>query len=282
MLKQLGIDILTDIRCANALRARSVAHLKSSSALCESFAGLDVHFSMAFLPADTQWFCNVAVSIQMTSQFSNDDDDDSSREFNEHGAKFAEELFSAQLEAATEGSTRLFWNSKLAMLSDFKAKHGHCRASKHNKTHVSIWGKELGVWVDTQRTGRKNNWLSLTPERVAKLDALGFEWAPGGGRPSGPSTMGSYGKLLRRMPQPTTEDGLIKEFMLAELRCLMTANHLAYHKKKEDGRRLKKTLAEMATDLMTLINSEKMLTVAVVEEVPLCPAPLPLLCRNDL
>ena len=61
-------------------------------------------------------------------------------------------------------------------LAAFKAEHGHCRVpSKHPAD------PELGGWVGHQRMAKKrldagepNPWI--TAERVAKLEALGFDW----------------------------------------------------------------------------------------------------------
>ena len=62
------------------------------------------------------------------------------------------------------------WDNNFATLAAYKAKHGDCRVP-------NVWppNPSLGVWVSNQRTGRKAGKLSA--DRVARLEALGFEWA---------------------------------------------------------------------------------------------------------
>ena len=63
-----------------------------------------------------------------------------------------------------------------ARLAAFKAEHGHCRVpAKH------VADPKLGRWVDTQRKFKKRLDADppnpyITSERVAQLEALGFEW----------------------------------------------------------------------------------------------------------
>ncbi|HBJ82988.1 MAG TPA: hypothetical protein DDZ88_03755 [Verrucomicrobiales bacterium] len=70
------------------------------------------------------------------------------------------------------------WEGRYAELVAFKAKHGHLGVTPSNQTSAG-----LTRWRDKQRqklrTGR------LSPERKARLDALGFEWeSPGVPRPA--------------------------------------------------------------------------------------------------
>jgi REP element-mobilizing transposase RayT len=71
------------------------------------------------------------------------------------------------------------WEKKLAELAAFKAMpgHGHCNVPNQYPAN-----KELGVWVSYQRVQKAKNVAdpsasSLTAERAAKLDALGFAWS---------------------------------------------------------------------------------------------------------
>ena len=75
------------------------------------------------------------------------------------------------------------WGAMRARLAAFKAEHGHCRVPRSHPADPKLAG-----WVHDQRQRKRrldannpNPWI--TPERVAKLDALGFEWSPpiGGG-----------------------------------------------------------------------------------------------------
>jgi hypothetical protein len=62
------------------------------------------------------------------------------------------------------------WNTMWAHLAAYKKKHGNCDVP-------SIWPENphLANWVANQRHRRKTG--ALSPERVKKLDALGFAWA---------------------------------------------------------------------------------------------------------
>jgi hypothetical protein len=63
------------------------------------------------------------------------------------------------------------WEESFQEMVTFKTDHGHCRVSGASKSH-----KALGNWVKTQRTHYSKG--KLSPERISKLEALGFEWAP--------------------------------------------------------------------------------------------------------
>jgi superfamily II DNA or RNA helicase len=61
------------------------------------------------------------------------------------------------------------WEDRIADVSAFKAKNGHCEIP------VSFSKKrQLGSFVNQMRTARKNG--TLPAERIAELDALGFVW----------------------------------------------------------------------------------------------------------
>lgn len=67
------------------------------------------------------------------------------------------------------------WNRMFEALNAFKSVHSHCCVSTTSKTH-----KDLGTWVSVQRKTYSKG--KLSSERIAKLDSLGFEWAPKGRR----------------------------------------------------------------------------------------------------
>ena len=76
------------------------------------------------------------------------------------------------------------WEAMRAKLVVFEAEHGHCRVSQRRDP-------KLGTWVSTQRKCKKKLEAGqpspgITAERVAQLEALGFEWSlpPAGGNPS--------------------------------------------------------------------------------------------------
>ena len=69
------------------------------------------------------------------------------------------------------------WDQRFQQLADFHALHGHCRVSRHTGDH-----KSLGEWIKSQRKYHRER--KLTPEQEARLNSLGFEWAP-----AAPSTM---------------------------------------------------------------------------------------------
>ncbi|WP_164874073.1 helicase associated domain-containing protein [Rhodococcus spongiicola] len=72
------------------------------------------------------------------------------------------------------------WDNAIAHLEEYIAEHGHARVPQK---WVSPDGFKLGIWVNGRRTNRRAGTPTLTPERIAQLDALGFEWeAPLGPR----------------------------------------------------------------------------------------------------
>jgi hypothetical protein len=62
------------------------------------------------------------------------------------------------------------WENMFAELKCYADKHGHCNVP-------AVWRQNpaLGSWVHTQRV--VNNAGKLSPERRARLDAVGFEWS---------------------------------------------------------------------------------------------------------
>lgn len=61
------------------------------------------------------------------------------------------------------------WDVNFGKLEKFKEEHGNCRVSQLSKTHGL-----LGRWASTQRVLFLNG--QLAPERITKLEAVGFEW----------------------------------------------------------------------------------------------------------
>ena len=61
-----------------------------------------------------------------------------------------------------------FWDQGLAHLQQYVAEHGHTRVLQR----TVVEGYRLGGWVSNQRANKDQ----LSPERLAKLDSLGFIW----------------------------------------------------------------------------------------------------------
>ena len=89
--------------------------------------------------------------------------------------------FSWELSAAAISKTNrddVGWEAQLAKLKVYKRRHGDCNVPRRQPED-----KPLGNWVDNQRRCKKKldrGELSegMTVARAAKLDALGFAWAP--------------------------------------------------------------------------------------------------------
>ena len=61
-----------------------------------------------------------------------------------------------------------YWEEGFAMLQQFNEHNGHCRTPAGYKTN----NFSLGYWVRSQRKNKD----SLTPERLERLNSLGFVW----------------------------------------------------------------------------------------------------------
>jgi superfamily II DNA or RNA helicase len=73
------------------------------------------------------------------------------------------------------GVPYLDWDQSYSKLEDFKNKYGHCRVSQSYK----IDDFPLGWWVTSQRRACHNkNRKKLSPDRIMRLESLGFEWDP--------------------------------------------------------------------------------------------------------
>jgi hypothetical protein len=78
------------------------------------------------------------------------------------------------------------WELQFAQLQAYKDKHGDCnvpRLNQSRKTGGQSMYKSLGVWVNTQRSSRQTMTeagskyrQTMTVERKAKLDSIGFDW----------------------------------------------------------------------------------------------------------
>ena len=71
------------------------------------------------------------------------------------------------------------WHYKYDLLCAFHRENGHCRVP----VHFSVGAVKLGKWVSNQKTFYKNRMAgktgagaSISKERIAKLNAIGFEW----------------------------------------------------------------------------------------------------------
>jgi Helicase associated domain len=63
------------------------------------------------------------------------------------------------------------WEESYLHLKNFMEEHGHCQVLRGHKTPD---GYPLGDWVNNTRAKRDE----MSPERKARLDALGFIWDP--------------------------------------------------------------------------------------------------------
>jgi DNA-binding TFAR19-related protein (PDSD5 family) len=61
------------------------------------------------------------------------------------------------------------WEQGFKELSIYKEEHGDCLPSAK---HITASGHKLGIWISAQRSKVDK----LTPERIQRLDALGFVW----------------------------------------------------------------------------------------------------------
>ena len=71
------------------------------------------------------------------------------------------------------------WEERFLELKAFKERHGHCNVTKRHDN------RSLAIWVQCQRRHWKlsqtNQRQQISPERVAKLEGIGFVWNPLGG-----------------------------------------------------------------------------------------------------
>lgn len=78
------------------------------------------------------------------------------------------------------------WEDRFDELKTYASIHGHCNVPKDCKDN-----RALAVWVKCQRRQYKQQQrghkCAITPERIARLDGLGFDWCP--------SNSGNHGAL---------------------------------------------------------------------------------------
>jgi predicted helicase len=79
--------------------------------------------------------------------------------------------FERALDTKLIESTTASWEFWFGLLELYKEEHGDCLISQK---HITASGHNLGRWVSKQR-GKKDK---LTPERIQRIDALGFAWEP--------------------------------------------------------------------------------------------------------
>jgi hypothetical protein len=77
--------------------------------------------------------------------------------------------FERALETKLIESTTTSWEFWFGLLETYKEKYGDCLVSD---SHTTTAGYKLGRWIASQRS-RKDR---LTPERIQRLDDLGFVW----------------------------------------------------------------------------------------------------------
>jgi superfamily II DNA or RNA helicase len=65
----------------------------------------------------------------------------------------------------------VLWEERFLELAEFKAREGHCIVSA-----VRPLNTQLNSWINTQRMSRRKG--DLLPEKIERLDQLGFEWEP--------------------------------------------------------------------------------------------------------
>lgn len=74
-----------------------------------------------------------------------------------------------------EASPKDVWETRFQQLVAFRETHGHCNAPTKWKQD-----KALGRWISTQRKQYKlyqaGKRSLLTPEKIARLESIGFEW----------------------------------------------------------------------------------------------------------
>ncbi len=90
---------------------------------------------------------------------------------------FTWRVYSAESQSnpETPGVHEEAWNQMLLELQAYKSEHGNCKVPAQ-------WPQNprLARWVATQRQSKKSG--KIEPERVAVLDAIGFEWVIGRGQ----------------------------------------------------------------------------------------------------
>ena len=72
---------------------------------------------------------------------------------------------------------KVAWEEKFVQLQQYASQYGHCNVSGKLQQH-----RPLSIWVKCQRRQRKlmerNEKSTMTPDRIERLDQLGFDWNP--------------------------------------------------------------------------------------------------------
>lgn len=72
-----------------------------------------------------------------------------------------------------EKENKLQWERQFVRLKQYKKKYGHCDVSHSGKNNPYF---NLSFWVRTQREYYRTKNHRLTPERIKKLNSIGFSW----------------------------------------------------------------------------------------------------------
>jgi hypothetical protein len=77
------------------------------------------------------------------------------------------------------------WEERFSELTEYKELHGHCSISKCEIPHLGVWAKVQRRQYALYMKGFNNKGnqhhhhhhkSNMTPERIAKLESLGFNW----------------------------------------------------------------------------------------------------------
>lgn len=69
------------------------------------------------------------------------------------------------------------WNERFFELKQFRDKHQHLRVPRSNKLLYSFIRRQRELYRAQLRTGSNN---SLSPDRIAQMNNIGFVWSPRG------------------------------------------------------------------------------------------------------
>ena len=74
----------------------------------------------------------------------------------------------------------ILWDANFDKLLEFKEVNGHCNVPLRKKAHQL---KSLGTWVNNMRLAKRGTQPGrLTPDRIRRLNEIGFLWNPQKGR----------------------------------------------------------------------------------------------------
>jgi superfamily II DNA or RNA helicase len=122
------------------------------------------------------------------------------------------------------------WDKCYGVLKKFKEREGHCRVPQLYEED----GLTLGTWIKTQRASHEKK--ELKPERVRRLESIGFSWNPyGEDWENGFSTLQKFKKREGhcRVPPNFKEDELT-------LGAWVYVQRIFYHRGKLDSERIKR------------------------------------------